>query len=451
MLGFGLVVYARQSRPAADASAPQIDDHWHHRYGFYLCDTWFELRATPRSRRDGQLINTEFARTGIHSHDDGLIHWHAFTSAAVGRNATLGVFLDVYNVELTNEQAHLPRGAAAVPAVRAGDRRLRGGRDHLRHRRRGEDGSLKVVVWDNFSDTDDGTTFIADFNNIRLDRTAMVVAIAFVPNDTDVGLPPSAPELPSSARPTPTSLRPRRPARRAPPVPDPGEAAGLDRLMRAVVLVGGFGTRLRPLTASIPKPMLPVGHRPMIARLIDRLARGGVTEVVLALGFRPEPFVEAFPDGRLRESKLSYAVEPEPLDTGGAIRFAAEFAGIDDTFVVANGDVITDLDVSELVAAHRRRSAEATIHLIGVDDPSAFGVVDLGATGSCVASSRSRRRATEPSNLINAGTYVFEPSVLDRIDPAARVSIERDTFPLVAQRRDLRIRHRRLLDRRRPP
>jgi len=201
--------------------------------------------------------------------------------------------------------------------------------------------------------------------------------------------------------------------------------------MRAVVLVGGFGTRLRPLTASIPKPMLTVGHRPMIALLIDRLARGGVTEVVLALGFRPEPFVEAFPDGQLDGVKLSYAVEPEPLDTGGAIRFAAEFAGIDDTFVVANGDVITDLDVSELVAAHRRRSAEATIHLIGVDDPSAFGVVDLADSGLVRRFVEKPAPGDEPSNLINAGTYVFEPSVLDRIEPGRRVSIERDTFPVL--------------------
>ena len=104
--------------------------------------------------------------------------------------------------------------------------------------------------------------------------------------------------------------------------------------MRAVVLVGGFGTRLRPLTLSIPKPMLPIGHVPMIARLVDRLGRGGVTEVVLALGFRPEPFIEAFPDGLCGDVALTYAVEPEPLDTAGAIKFAAEFAGIDDTFVV---------------------------------------------------------------------------------------------------------------------
>ncbi len=199
--------------------------------------------------------------------------------------------------------------------------------------------------------------------------------------------------------------------------------------MRAVVLVGGFGTRLRPLTYTVPKPMLPVGHEPMISRLVDRLAGGGVTEVVLALGFRPEPFVEAFPDGRCGSVALTYAVEPEPLDTAGAIRFAAEAAGIDDTFVVANGDILTDLDVGGLVDCHRRASAEATVHLIGVDDPSAFGVVDLAPDGLVRAFIEKPAPGTEPSNLINAGTYVFEPSVLDRIPSGVPVSVERDTFP----------------------
>lgn len=201
--------------------------------------------------------------------------------------------------------------------------------------------------------------------------------------------------------------------------------------MRAVVLVGGFGTRMRPLTNTVPKPMLPIGHEPMIARLIGRLARGGVTDVVLALGFKPEPFMEAFPDGRCGDVTLTYAVEPEPLDTAGAIRFAAIEAGIDDTFVVANGDVMTDLDVSGLVETHRARQAEATIHLIGVDDPSAFGVVEIADDGTVRQFVEKPAPGTEPSNLINAGTYVFEPSVLERIAPGQRVSIERDTFPSV--------------------
>ena len=120
--------------------------------------------------------------------------------------------------------------------------------------------------------------------------------------------------------------------------------------MRAVVLVGGFGTRLRPLTFTTPKPMLPVGHRPIVENLVRMLAAAGIDEVVLGLGFKPEPFMEAFPDGTCAGVRLHYAVEPEPLDTAGAIRFAADHAGIDDTFVVVNGDVLTDLDVSLLIA-----------------------------------------------------------------------------------------------------
>ena len=164
--------------------------------------------------------------------------------------------------------------------------------------------------------------------------------------------------------------------------------------MRAVVLVGGFGTRLRPLTLTTPKPMLPVGHVPIIERLVDNLAKGGVTEVTLALGFKPEPFVEAFPDGECNGVALRYAVEPEPLDTAGAIRFAADFSGIDDTFVVANGDVLTDLDVGALVDFHRSLGAEATHAPHRRRRP--VGVRcrrDRRATVGSSGSSRSRRRA----------------------------------------------------------
>lgn len=202
--------------------------------------------------------------------------------------------------------------------------------------------------------------------------------------------------------------------------------------MRAVVLVGGFGTRLRPLTNTVPKPMLPVGHEPIIARLVANLTRGGVTEVTLALGFKPEPFVEAFPDGTCGGARLRYAVEPEPLDTAGAIRFAADASGIDDTFVVANGDVLTDLDVAALVDFHRARHAEATLHLIGVDDPSAFGVVALDDLGRVQRFVEKPPPGTAPSNLVNAGTYVLEPTVLERITPGRPASIERETFPAVA-------------------
>ena len=201
--------------------------------------------------------------------------------------------------------------------------------------------------------------------------------------------------------------------------------------MRAVVLVGGFGTRLRPLTFTTPKPMLPVGHRPIVENLVRMLAAAGVDEVVLGLGFKPEPFIAAFPDSVCAGVRLVYAVEPEPLDTAGAIRFAADYAGIDDTFVVVNGDVLTDLDVSTLIEFHRSHGAEATIHLTPVDDPSAYGVVALDANGRVERFVEKPAPGTAPSNLINAGTYVLEPSVLARIPTGRKVSIERETFPMI--------------------
>lgn len=207
--------------------------------------------------------------------------------------------------------------------------------------------------------------------------------------------------------------------------------------MRAVVLVGGFGTRLRPLTLTIPKPMLPVGHVPIIERLVANLGRSGITEVTFALGFQPEPFIEAFPDDECAGVALRYAVEPEPLDTAGAIRFAADAAGIDDTFVVVNGDILTDLDVSQLVSFHNDHGAEATLHLIGVPDPSAFGVVAIDEDGRVERFVEKPAPGTASSNLINAGTYVLEPSVLQRIPLSHKVSIERATFPLVVEARGL--------------
>ncbi len=202
--------------------------------------------------------------------------------------------------------------------------------------------------------------------------------------------------------------------------------------MIAIVLVGGFGTRLRPLTNDIPKPMLPVVHRPMIARLADRLAAAGATDLVLALGFRPEPFAEAFPGDRYGRVRVHYAVEPEPLDTAGAIAFAARSADVRDTFIVANGDVVTDLDVSALVDEHRRLGVRATIHLTPVADPSAFGVVECGDDDMVRRFVEKPAPGESDSRLINAGTYVLEPSVLDLVPSGARMSVERDVFPRLA-------------------
>lgn len=199
--------------------------------------------------------------------------------------------------------------------------------------------------------------------------------------------------------------------------------------MRAVVLVGGEGTRLRPLTLTAPKQMLPIVEQSMVERVLGHLATHGIDEAVLSLGYRPDAFSDAYPDGVIAGVRSTYAVEPHPLDTAGAIRFAASFAGIDDTFLVLNGDVLTDFDISDLVAFHRERGAEGTIGLTPVEDPSSFGVVPTEPDGKVIAFIEKPPRDEAPTNLINAGIYVLEPSVLGRIAPEVRVSIERETFP----------------------
>ena len=205
------------------------------------------------------------------------------------------------------------------------------------------------------------------------------------------------------------------------------------RQVRAVVLVGGEGTRLRPLTLTVPKQMLPVVEQPMIERVIGHLADHGIDEAVLSLGYRPDAFIDAYPAGTIAGVRLIYAVEPTPLDTAGAIRFAAEQGAVDETFVVVNGDVLTDSDISELIDFHRRRGAEATISLTPVDDPSSFGVVPTDDQGRVEAFIEKPPRDEAPTNLINAGTYVLEPSVLGRIPDDRPVSIERETFPAIVE------------------
>ncbi|MEO7555976.1 MAG: NDP-sugar synthase [Acidimicrobiales bacterium] len=196
-----------------------------------------------------------------------------------------------------------------------------------------------------------------------------------------------------------------------------------------MALVGGLGTRLRPLTLDTPKQMLPILHRPMLEWVVEGLARHGVDEVVLSIGYRPDAFQGAYPDDRCLGVALRYAVEPEPLDTAGAIRFAAMAAGLDERFIVVNGDVLTDLDVTALVAFHDARGAEATIALHRVTDPSRFGVVPTDAQGRVSAFVEKPSVGEAPTDLVNAGTYVLEPSVVARIDEGRRVSMERETFP----------------------
>lgn len=198
------------------------------------------------------------------------------------------------------------------------------------------------------------------------------------------------------------------------------------------MLLGGSGTRLRPLTFDTPKQVLPIVEVPMIVRVLAHLARHGVSEAVLSLCYRNQAFVDLFPGNRAGGLKLSYAVEPEPLDTGGAIAYAARKAGIDDDFLVVNGDVLTDLDITAMGEWHRSRGAEATIALTEVADSSAFGRVEADPDGRVEGFVEKPPPSEAGPGLINAGTYLFAPSVLDRVPAGQRMSVERQVFPALA-------------------
>ncbi|HEX6687413.1 MAG TPA: NDP-sugar synthase [Solirubrobacterales bacterium] len=200
--------------------------------------------------------------------------------------------------------------------------------------------------------------------------------------------------------------------------------------MQAIVLVGGEGTRLRPLTNSTPKPALTLVDRPFLAYMIEWLAGHGVTEVVLACGFLPDVLRAALSGEEERAGvRIRYVAEPEPLGTAGAIRFAADELGdeLEDRFLALNGDVLTDLDLSALLRAHGERAAAATIGLHPVEDAAAFGLVQSGEGGE-VLEFLEKTGEHKPGE-VNAGMYALERSVLDLIPPGENVSIERDVFP----------------------
>jgi mannose-1-phosphate guanylyltransferase len=200
--------------------------------------------------------------------------------------------------------------------------------------------------------------------------------------------------------------------------------------MQAIVLVGGEGTRLRPLTETVPKPALPLVDRPFLAYMIEWLAGHGVSEVILACGFLPAVLREALVGEEERAGvRIRYAVEPEPLGTAGAIRFAADLLGaeLEEHFLALNGDVLTDLDLTALLRTHATRGAVATIGLYPVEDSSAFGLV-RGGEGGEVLEFLEKTGERVPGE-VNAGMYALQRQVLDLIPPGRSVSIERDVFP----------------------
>lgn len=199
--------------------------------------------------------------------------------------------------------------------------------------------------------------------------------------------------------------------------------------MQAIVLVGGEGTRLRPLTESVPKPALTLVDRPFLAYMIEWLAGHGVEDVVLACGFLPDVLREALGDGERAGARVRYVAEPQPLGTGGAIRHAADQLGeeLEGRFLALNGDVLTDLDLTALLRAHESRRARASLGLHPVQDAAPYGLVELGEDGAVLAFEEKTGRH-EPGQ-VNAGMYVLERSVLDLIPAGEAVSIEHDVFP----------------------
>ena len=199
--------------------------------------------------------------------------------------------------------------------------------------------------------------------------------------------------------------------------------------MQAIVLVGGEGTRLRPLTDAVPKPALTLVDRPFLAYMVEWLAAHGVSDIVFACGFLPDVLREALGEGEHAGVRLSYVVEPDRRGTGGAIRFAADSLGerLEDRFLALNGDVLTDLDLTALRRVHAERGAAATLALYPVEDSSAYGLVSRDGDGA-VTEFLEKSGEAVPGE-INAGAYVLERSVLDLISPGREVSIEREVFP----------------------
>ena len=219
--------------------------------------------------------------------------------------------------------------------------------------------------------------------------------------------------------------------------------------MQAVILVGGEGTRLRPLTSTIPKPVVALVDRPMMAYMFEWLHGHGVDDVIMSCGFKATKVRDVLGDGSQYGIRLRFVEEPDPRGTAGALKFAEEF--LDERFLMLNGDVLTDLDLSAQIAQHEATGATGTLALVPVPDPSSYGLVRLREDGAVEEFlEKPSPDAVLDTNLISAGAYVLERSVLDLIAPDRNVSIEREIWPRARRPGPLRLRRRRrLLDRRR--
>lgn len=194
----------------------------------------------------------------------------------------------------------------------------------------------------------------------------------------------------------------------------------------AVILVGGKGTRLRPLTLSAPKPMLPTAGVPFLTHLLSRIAAAGIEHVVLGTSYKAETFEQEFGDGSALGLQIDYVVEKDPLGTGGGIANVAPMLR-HDTVMVLNGDVLSGADLGAMLTAHREREADVTLHLVRVSDPRAYGSVPTDADGKVLAF--LEKTEDPPTDQINAGTYIFKRSIIDTIPRGREVSVEREVFP----------------------
>jgi len=200
--------------------------------------------------------------------------------------------------------------------------------------------------------------------------------------------------------------------------------------MQAVILVGGEGTRLRPLTSSVPKPIVPLVDRPMMVYMLEWLSRHGIDDVIMSCGFKATDVRKVLGDGSQQGISLRFVEEPDPRGTAGALKFAEQH--LDDRFLMLNGDVLTDLDLGAQIAQHEQTGATGTLALVPVLDPTSYGLVSLHGDQSV------REFLEKPSadqvvdtNLISAGAYVLERSVLDLIAAGEKVSIEREVWPVL--------------------
>jgi mannose-1-phosphate guanylyltransferase len=197
--------------------------------------------------------------------------------------------------------------------------------------------------------------------------------------------------------------------------------------MQAVILVGGEGTRLRPLTSTVPKPVVPLVDRPFIVYMLEWLKRHGVDDVILSCGFLATSVRNVLGDGSQLGIRLRFVEEPEPRGTAGALKYAESF--LDERFLMLNGDVLTDLDLTEQIAQHERTGASGTLALVPVPDPTNYGLVRLNENNSVREFVEKPSADQIDSNLISAGAYVLERDMVDLIQPDRAVSIEREIWP----------------------